>query len=128
MYFLLTMLTATQINLLTKVCYTEAGGEGFRGKVAVISVVLNRVDDSRWPSNIEEVIKQKHQFEGMLSNREPSSEEVSKCLSAIRYVIKGNRIEGVNHFYAPNLLNDAPYWAKKYKDRKIIGNHVFLEL
>lgn len=42
--------------------YYEARGEPLAGQYAVADVVLNRVDDDRFPNNICEVIKQKNQF------------------------------------------------------------------
>jgi spore germination cell wall hydrolase CwlJ-like protein len=42
--------------------YYEARGESAEGQYAVADVVLNRVDDQRFPDTICDVIKQKNQF------------------------------------------------------------------
>ncbi|MGN1409227.1 MAG: cell wall hydrolase [Eubacteriales bacterium] len=41
---------------LSKIIYAESGGESFLGKLAVGSVVLNRVDSSDFPSTVYDVI------------------------------------------------------------------------
>ena len=38
--------------LLAKVIYAEARGESYTGQVAIAAVVLNRVDDSRFPNTV----------------------------------------------------------------------------
>ena len=50
-------------EMLAKVIYTEARGvESKMEQSAVAWIVLNRVDDERFPDTIEKVIKQRHQF------------------------------------------------------------------
>ena len=41
----------TDVNLLSKLVYAEARGEPYKGMVAVASIVLNRVSDSRFPNS-----------------------------------------------------------------------------
>ena len=55
-------LTQSDINLLAKLVSAESRGEPFEGKVAVASVVLNRVIDSSFPNTVSEVIFQKNAF------------------------------------------------------------------
>ena len=55
-------LSDEQINLLSKLVAAEARGESYEGQVAVAAVVLNRVQDSRFPDSIEGVIYQKNAF------------------------------------------------------------------
>ena len=43
-------------DLLAALIHAEARGESFNGKVAVGAVVLNRVDDPRWPDTVEAVV------------------------------------------------------------------------
>lgn len=49
-------------DLLLRVAMGEAGNQEIDGMRYVISTVLNRVDDSRFPDTISEVCKQKYQF------------------------------------------------------------------
>ena len=48
--------------LLAKVIYAEARGESYTGQVAIGAVVLNRVEDSRFPNTIAGVIYQPWAF------------------------------------------------------------------
>ena len=51
-----------EINLLQRVVETETHGADFMSKVHVAEVVLNRVDNERWPNTITGVITQPNQF------------------------------------------------------------------
>lgn len=50
------------VELLAQLIQAEAGNQDLHGMRLVADVVLNRVDDDRWPDTIEEVIYQKGQF------------------------------------------------------------------
>ena len=47
---------------LTKCVQAEAGNQDFEGKRLVAAVILNRVEDSRFPNTITEVINAPKQF------------------------------------------------------------------
>lgn len=49
-------------ELLAQLVEAEAGNQDLEGKRRVVDVVLNRVDDPRFPNTVEEVIFQKGQF------------------------------------------------------------------
>ena len=55
--------------LLANLIYCEAGGEPYEGKVAVGSVVINRVLSSVYPDTVVGVIYQKKQFSPVSSGR-----------------------------------------------------------
>ena len=48
-------------ELLAQLIEAEAGNQDYTGKLLVADVVLNRVDSSKFPDTIEEVIFEKHQ-------------------------------------------------------------------
>jgi spore germination cell wall hydrolase CwlJ-like protein len=52
----------SSVDCLAKNIYFESRGESTLGKVAVAFVVLNRVKQSEWPSDICRVIFQENQF------------------------------------------------------------------
>jgi len=56
-------------HLLANLIYCEAGGEPYDGKVAVGSVVINRVLSSRYPDSVIGVIYQSGQFSPVASGR-----------------------------------------------------------
>ena len=59
----------SELDMLAAIVYCEAGGESYKGKLAVAAVVVNRVQSSRYPDNLEAVIKQKSQFSPVRSGR-----------------------------------------------------------
>jgi SH3-like domain-containing protein len=50
--------------LLAAVVRMEAGGESYEGKLAVASVVVNRIRSGRYPNTVSEVVYQSGQFPG----------------------------------------------------------------
>jgi spore germination cell wall hydrolase CwlJ-like protein len=51
-----------EVQCLAMSIYYEAKGESITGQYAVADVVLNRVEDQRFPDTVCEVITQKNQF------------------------------------------------------------------
>jgi hypothetical protein len=78
-------LTAEECDLLEQIAFSEAQGEGVRGMVLVMNVILNRLDAGRFGDSIEEVIFADGQFytAGMTPN---VSEE---CHEAMALVLEG---------------------------------------
>ena len=108
----------TDLNLLAALIECESGGEIYEGKLAVGSVVLNRVESNRFPNTIREVIYQSGQFAPASSGR---LELVlirgasSSCMSAAKEVLGG--VRNVNCLFFKRNTGD--------KEGTIIGNHVF---
>jgi spore germination cell wall hydrolase CwlJ-like protein len=61
--------TAEEEELFAALIYCEAGGESYEGQLAVASVVVNRINSSRFPDNLVDVIYQKGQFSPAASGR-----------------------------------------------------------
>ena len=55
-------LTQNDIYLMSEIVYAESKGEPFEGKVAVASVILNRVLSPKFPDTVEGVIFQPYAF------------------------------------------------------------------
>lgn len=58
-----------EIELIALVTMAEAEGETELGQRLVIDTILNRVDDSRFPDNVTDVIFQPNQFTSMWNGR-----------------------------------------------------------
>lgn len=56
-------------KLMANIIYCEAGGEPYEGKLAVGSVIMNRVLSSRYPDTVTGVVYQKSQFSPASSGR-----------------------------------------------------------
>ena len=54
--------TEEELDLLSRLIYSEGGTESYETKLKIGSVVMNRVSDPLFPDTIREVIYQKNQF------------------------------------------------------------------
>lgn len=111
------------ITLLAKIIHAEAGAEPYVGKVAVGGVVLNRVQNSRFPQSIAGVVYQPHAFESVsngIVNR-PASKESQK---AARDALNGwDPSGGALYFFNPTKTRNRWIWARRIINR--LGKHVF---
>ncbi|HZH61802.1 MAG TPA: cell wall hydrolase [Metabacillus sp.] len=117
-------ISETEIDLLARIVRAEAQSEPFEGKVAVASVVLNRVDSPKFPNSIKDVIYQRGQFQPV-SNGEinkPADKEsrraVYAALSDMRKIAKDSLF-----FYNPDIATNR--WLDSRKTAVVIGQHVF---
>lgn len=81
--------TEREIDLMAQLVWHEAGNQDMVGKMLVADTVLNRVEDSRFPNTVEEVIFQKGQYTTAkaLGRVEPTIE----CYGAVLSEIDGER-------------------------------------
>lgn len=121
-------LTQFDIDLMAKVVFAESKGEPYNGKVAVASVILNRVTSPNFPNTIEGVIKQKNAF-SCVKNGVINVVPNSDSYNAVEAAIKGNDPTGkALYFYNPKIATCS--WMKgveKYNVIKI-GQHVFFNV
>ncbi|SCG83047.1 Spore cortex-lytic enzyme SCLE [Proteiniborus sp. DW1] len=118
----------TDLYWLSRIIHAEAGGEPYRGKVAVGNVVLNRVASSDFPNTIKGVIFEYYkgipQFspveDGTIYNS-PSEESIQVAKDALNGV---KPVGASTYFFNPDKA--AGKWIinnKTYVTR--IGGHVF---
>ncbi|MBO8126061.1 MAG: spore cortex-lytic enzyme [Firmicutes bacterium] len=112
------------LSLLARVVNGEAEAEPYIGKVAVAAVILNRVEDPRFPNSLAGVIYQPFAFEsvsnGLIWRRSPTSESVR----AARDALNGwDPTYGAIYFWNPAKPVNPWVWSRQIVAR--IGNHVF---
>lgn len=118
-------LSKAQLECLATNTYMEARGEGEKGMLATIFVVLNRTKDSRFPSTPCKVIAQPNQFEWWGKGKtikEPK--EYDKAKQLVHEVLGGKHKDvtcGAIYF---NAHHKAP---KNTKLTVRIGNHSFFK-
>ena len=114
-----------QIILLARVIHGEARGESFLGKVAVGSVILNRVEDKKnFPNTIREVILERGQFSSLIdgqANLFPDQMSINAARAAL--VGYDPTYESI-FFYNPEVATNLT-WISKRPVTKKIGDHVF---
>lgn len=115
--------TDEELLWLAATIQAEAGGEPYTGKLAVGSVIMNRVNSSSFPNTIVGVITQNMQFASYRSgavslymNKGPNS----TCMQAAREVLNGARVGSYLFFMTKK-------WADYYgiASYDMIGNHAF---
>lgn len=104
--------------LLGAIIQCESDGEPYAGKLAVGSVVMNRVKSSYFPNTVSGVIYQSGQFSPVASGRLAYRLETGvsgTCIQAAQEVLNGNITLNCLYFRTNNgIINGT-----------VIGNHVF---
>ncbi|MFD1019368.1 cell wall hydrolase [Thalassobacillus hwangdonensis] len=110
-------------ELLARLVEAEAKGESYAGKVAVATVVLNRVDSDLFPDSVKDVIYDGYQFSPVLNGsiNDPASEDSKQAVNeALAY--QGHD-RGSLFFWNPDKASNAYLEGKEVTT--IIDNHVF---
>ncbi|MFC3886017.1 cell wall hydrolase [Bacillus songklensis] len=120
-------LTPYEKDLLARLVNAEAKGESYAGKVAVATVVLNRVESKDFPNTIKGVIYQisngHYAFTPVQNGaiNQPASAEAKRAVNeAIAMKGLGN---GSLFFYNPKTAKS--HWIASRTVTTVIGNHVF---
>lgn len=110
--------TGSDVAMLAALIECEAGGESYEGKLAVGSVVMNRVASSYFPNTMVEVIYQTNQFSPVASGRFAqvlARGASGDCVQAANEVLAGTRTLNCLFFRRNNGTISGI----------VIGNHVF---
>ena len=128
--------------------YHEARGQGLAGDLAVTAVVLNRVNDKRYPNTICEVVEQgptraswqnpqvrypiknRCQFSWFCDGKSdtPRNKKIYNRMYNLADAILGNEISflditgGATHYHADYV---SPAWAKTKTKTVEIQDHIF---
>ncbi len=109
---------------LSRIINAESGNQSLEGKIAVGNVVMNRLNNPRFPDTIYEVLFQKNQFTPAASGsiyREPNEESVA----AAKMVMDGAQVMPTALFF--NAAGLKSYAARTRTYVATIGNHAFYE-
>lgn len=111
---------------LSRIIQAESGSESLEGKLGVGTVIYNRVDSSRFPNTVYEVIFQTNQFSpasnGYIYNT-PNTESVL----AAKLCMEGVRVaEGSLYFFGASTASSS--WVRNSLTYvTTIGNHYFYQ-
>lgn len=112
-----------ELDLLARVIYAEARGEGLEGQVAVGAVVLNRLKDPEFPKTIKDVIYQKGAFTAV-ADKQIHLQPNEVAFQAAQEALEGiDPTGGALYYYNPQTAKDQ--WIKTRPIVKRIGNHTF---
>lgn len=114
-------------ELLARLVSAEAKGEPYAGKVAVATVVLNRVDSSSFPNSVREVIYQVDQghyaftpVQNGAINKPADAASKKAVQEALAF-----RGQGPGSLYFYNPKTSTSKWILSKQVTVKIGNHVF---
>lgn len=111
------------LYLLAKLVHSEARGESYTGQVAVAAVVLNRVEDSRFPNTIAGVIYQPWAFTA-INDGQFALEPNQTAYQAARDAMNGwDPTYGAVYYYNPRTATSS--WIRSTKTVTVIGQHIF---
>ena len=120
-------------KMLANLIYCEARGESYAGKLAVGSVVVNRILSSKYPNTMEGVIYQKSQFAPVTSTKNSFIEALAMdkaswpggagCYKAAEEAMSGiTNVENCLYFQTISYLQQVD---RLHVVRYVIGNHGF---
>lgn len=114
-------------DLFARLVEAEAKGESYEGKVAVATVVLNRVDSPQFPNTVTEVINQvvgnSYAF-SPVQNGEINNTASDESIRAVdEALMRKDRLNESIFFYNPEIATDT--WIRTRDVVATIGNHVF---
>lgn len=118
--------TEQDLLLLARLIQAEAEGEPREGKIAVGSVVVNRLRHQAFPNTITEVIFEHEQFESVANGRLNSIEKPGKeYIDAAQKALQGiDPTHGALFFFNPQKTQNM--WLREKTITLALGNHVFV--
>lgn len=118
--------TEADLKLMAAIIQAEADNQPYAGKIAVGSVVMNRVKSSKFPNTISGVVYQANQFApvkdghlALILERGPNE----TCYRAAREVLNGARNVEYLFFWTVSLANQRNIWGRTRG--QVIGDHYF---
>ena len=105
-------LSDTDYEILLKIVQAEAGNEDEKGKMLVAGVVMNRVEDSKFPDTVEEVVFQHedgvYQFSPIANGTYYSVRVTEETKRAVDRVLAGEDVtEGALYFAARKYADEG---------------------
>lgn len=117
-------------ELMARLVHAEAGGESYAGKVAVATVILNRLDNANFPDNIPGVIYETYENGKIFAFEPVQNGEIKKYADkdSIRAVDEAvrDRGKGKGSLFFYNKETSTSKWIEENRTVTItIGNHTF---
>ena len=114
---------SSDINLLSRIIYSESRGEPYAGQVAVGAVVLNRVKSSSFPNSIAGVIYQSGAFDAV-SDGQINLTPNSTAKKAAQDALNGwDPSYGAIYYFNPSTATNKWIWSRPMTVP--IGKHRF---
>lgn len=128
-------LSEEELETLLRIVEAEAGGEDEEGKLLVANVVLNRVENDKFPDTVTEVVFQQEngvtQFSPIRNGRYWRVEISEETKAAVQRALEGEDISGGALFFAARKYadNNKMKWFDENLDFLFVhGGHEFFAL
>lgn len=125
-------ITNQEKEILCRIVEAEAGGEGFKGKVLVANVILNRVASNQFPDTVEAVVFQNsggtYQFSPVKDGRYHSVTISEETKQAVNKALEGmNLAQGALYFMNPDQAdsNNVRWFQSSLRYLFQYGSHSF---
>lgn len=114
---------AVNAHQLAQLIHAEAEAEPYAGKVAVGAVVLNRLQNTRFPNTLGGILYQPHAFEAVTNGRVYNNPNADSRRAAQAAINGWDPSGGAIYFFNPAKTNNRFIWSRRIINR--IGKHVF---
>ena len=116
-------LSQAERNLLARLVYAEGRGESLEGQIAIAAVVINRMQSSHFPDDLQEVVYQKNAF-SCIQDGQLSSQADDTAHQAVQAAVNGqDPSKGSLYYFNPNTATSSWIWSRPQAVK--IGNHIF---
>lgn len=116
-------LTDKEMEMLARLVYAEGHGESFEGQVAIAAVVLNRLENDKFPHDLNGVIFEKNAFSVVKNGQLPRTVD-DTARKAVKEAMSGNDPSlGAIYFFNPETATSSWIWSRPKATH--IGNHIF---
>lgn len=121
-------ISSSDRELMARLVHAEAKGESYAGKVAVATVILNRVDHAEFPNNVRDVIYERsaggfYAFSPVQNgaiNHTADTDSIRAVNEALAFRGQG---QGSIYFFNPETATSD--WIRTREVTIVIGNHRF---
>ena len=118
-----------EYNVLLRIVEAEAGGEDITGKMLVANVIMNRVENGRFPDTVTEVVYQKNangkaQFSPTVNGRIDSVRVSQETVDAVERVLSGEDSSN-GALYFRSVRSNGTWHDNALRRVVEHGNHIF---
>lgn len=123
------------IDTTARIAWGEARNQGAKGMQAVLNVIANRANDSRYPDSLASVATQPWQFSAYNEN-DPNRDKLlrvddndlnfAQAVELAAQNVRGDLPDitgGATHYHTKHIA--PPFWTKGATKTAEIGDHIF---
>lgn len=114
-----------EMDTMARIIYSEARGEPYKGQVAVGAVVMNRIQSSKFPNNIHDVVFQTGAFTAVSDGQFWLKPDQTAYLAALDAVRGWDPTHGSYYYFNPDTSTSSWIWTRPQTVK--IGNHIFAQ-